>query len=55
LVDPSHGVPRDVYEAYHKLADFSRDDRYTLATFSVRKVRDLLDHELAAIATFVGM
>jgi len=48
-------VPIDVYDAYRKLDDLSRDARYAFGPFTAQDVRDLLDQELAAIATFTGM
>jgi hypothetical protein len=55
LTNPANGVPQDVYDAYHTLDDQSRDARYELVPFTLQDVRDLLDHELAAIAAFTGM
>jgi len=55
LTDPRYGVPVPVYDAYHSLNDLSRDARYEFRVFTAQDVRDLLDRELATIATFTGM
>ena len=55
LGDPANGVPPAVLVAYRRLEAHSRQARYMHATFASRDVRDLLDQELATIATFTGM
>jgi len=55
LADPNNGVPAHVHNAYRMLERRSRRVRYFLAVFSEQDVRDLLDQELAAVATFTGM
>ena len=53
--DPANGVPPVVYDSYRLLERRSRQSRYMLRRFTWRRVRDLLDQELAVVATFVGM
>ena len=55
LTHPANGVPQNIYDAYHNLDDHGRDARYALVAFTHQEVRDLLDQDLASIATFVGM
>jgi hypothetical protein len=55
LANPSSGIPSSVYAAYRDLDDYSRDARYDLQPFTAQEVQDLLDHQLAAVAAFVGM
>jgi len=55
LGDPANGVPPDVLVAYRRLEAQSRQARYMHSTFTGQRVRNLLDHELAAIASFTGM
>jgi hypothetical protein len=55
LAHPASGVPLAVHDAYRLLERRSRQGRYMLRRFTWRQVRDLLDQELAVVATFVGM
>jgi hypothetical protein len=55
LLSPSYGVPTAVYDTYRDLDLWSRGARYGLWVFTAQDVRDLLDQELATIATFAGM
>lgn len=55
LIDPSNGVPQQVYRAYRTLDDTSRDARYEMYPFTHQEVRNLLDQELVVVATFVGI
>ncbi len=55
LADPRNGVPRDVYRAYGRLQGRSVGARYMLQVFTPAQVRQLLDRELAAVTSFVGL
>ena len=55
LHDPKNQVPSSIRFAYAALEVESRGARYELWVFTLQDVRDLLDRELAAIATFTGM
>jgi hypothetical protein len=55
LATEVNGVPSSVYTAYRDLEEASRDARYGLVSFTFQDVRQLLDRQLAVIATFVGM
>jgi uncharacterized protein (UPF0332 family) len=55
LADPNSGVPLNIYDGYRALHERSLRSRYDLRTFTFQQVRDLLDQELATIATFTGM
>jgi hypothetical protein len=55
LANPANGVPPAVHDAYRVLERRSRQGRYMLRRFTWRQVRDVLDQELAVVATFVGM
>ena len=55
LQSPGSGVPRHIIAAYRYLEVRSRGARYELWMFTPRRVRDLLDQELAVVAAFVGM
>jgi hypothetical protein len=52
---PNSGVSYRVQTAYRVLQEASRGGRYELRAFTSQEVRGLLDHELAAIASFTGM
>jgi hypothetical protein len=55
LANPVNGVPTSIHDDYRYLERRSRQGRYMLRTFGSQDVRDLLDQEPAAIATFAGM
>jgi hypothetical protein len=55
LHDPQNQVPPNILFAYDALEVESRGARYELWPYTLQEVRDLLDHELAAIAAFTGM
>ena len=55
LGDPANGVPPAVLVAYRTLETRSRQARYLHARFATQAIRNLLDRELATIATFTGM
>lgn len=55
MVSLAHIIPAGVIFDYRSLEDLSRGARYDLQVFTFQDVRDLLDQELAAIATFDGM
>jgi hypothetical protein len=55
LRDPNSGIPHRIYSAYRDLEVWSRGARYELWNVTTQDAQDLLDQELASIATFVGM
>lgn len=55
IMNPVHGVPLPVMQAYRRLEEKSRGARYELRVFATGDVRDLLDQELAIISAFAGM
>jgi hypothetical protein len=55
LANPANAVPPALHNDYRTLERRSRQARYLLRRFSVQQARDLLDQQLAAIASFTGM
>jgi hypothetical protein len=55
LVDPANGVPHSIIRTYRILEGRSRGARYQLWQYTPQQVRSLIDQQLAASATFVGM
>jgi hypothetical protein len=55
LTDPTNGVPRQIVRTYRVLEARSRGARYMLWSFTPQNIRNLLDRQLAAIASFTGM
>jgi hypothetical protein len=55
LLDPANSVPQSIIRTYRILEARSRGSRYLLWHFTRQQVRNLIDQQLAAVASFVGM